>query len=257
MSTSLQPAAKPPVSRHSDGLGYKPTQRRPRMHALLLELEGIEDALLQRAMELLQSDYIDDECPRASASQARRLLRLAEYLMMLPDDYHQFEMSHYSNKDEYAGRKPVSCGSTACALGHAPYALGHPRQIVQKRFNPLGGLEDWDDYGERVFGSLSTQAEGFLFGGEWSRDDNTTVGAAARILTLLDLAVKAGQNPDESQGQLAIRSLCRRGFSQAIQDYTPLKAVLEASPTMSEIDWLDKRLEPDPELCSDLRKPEK
>lgn len=68
-----------------------------------------------------------------------------------------------------------ACGTSACALGHAPLA----------GIAPLGN-ENWIHYSVRVFGMGSPPHKNFntwyfLFGPEWENENNTALAAAARI----------------------------------------------------------------------------
>lgn len=114
------------------------------------------------------------------------LLKLADYLDTLPDDYKQFDMSEYmlvrdgdgdywETLDPYERSKPV-CGTVACAVGHGPAAGIR-----------LYGDLDWTDYAERVFGKMRCDDFQYMFGPEWLCYDNTPKGAASRIRTFVSL----------------------------------------------------------------------
>jgi hypothetical protein len=121
------------------------------------------------------------------------LLKLADYLDALPDDYEQFDMSEYMmERDDqhpaYWGTlsieersKPV-CGTVACAVGHGPSAGIR-----------VYGDECWGSYADRVFGFLPDDGFDYMFASGWSVDDNTPKGAAARIRTYVTL----GHSPDD------------------------------------------------------------
>lgn len=117
------------------------------------------------------------------------LLKLADYLATLPDDYEQFDMSEYMAErdgetfDPYERSKPV-CGTVACAVGHGPAA----------GIRIYGDL-DWSDYADRVFGVFKEDIFGwdYMFSSTWSETDNTPKGAAARIRTYVAL----GHTPDD------------------------------------------------------------
>jgi hypothetical protein len=113
------------------------------------------------------------------------LARLAEHLRKLPEDYAHFEMKSYQGGGATVlwrlmgplGRTgelvPGMCGTTACAVGHAPNAgMGVRRP-----------LENWAQYEARLFTSAFHKA---CFSGNWASVDNTVRGAAARILYVLD-----------------------------------------------------------------------
>lgn len=120
------------------------------------------------------------------AKHKANLLKLADYLATLPDDYEQFDMSEYmvmtDGDGDYLERfrpdersKPV-CGTVACAVGHGPAA-----GIC------LYGDLDWTDYAERVFGKMCCDDFQYMFGSEWSNYDNTPKGAASRICAYVAL----------------------------------------------------------------------
>ena len=77
-----------------------------------------------------------------------RIIR--DYLTKLPKDYEHFDLRSYTQKKCGSGMRLrdaspdtiVSCGTTACAIGHAILA-GIP---------PLEDEFSWTDYGERITG---------------------------------------------------------------------------------------------------------
>ena len=118
------------------------------------------------------------------AKHKANLLKLADYLETLPDDYERFHMAEYmvARKGGYwetfgpdEQPKPV-CGTVACAVGHGPSAGIR-----------LYGDLDWTDYAERVFGPITMDDFKYMFGSEWSCYDNTPKGAASRIRTFVNL----------------------------------------------------------------------
>lgn len=123
------------------------------------------------------------------AKHKANLLKLADYLATLPDDYEQFDMTdymivrdgdHWENFDPDKRSKPV-CGTVACAVGHGPAAGIR-----------LYGDLDWTGYAERVFGKMRHDDFEYMFGSAWSDYDNTPKGAASRIRTFVSL----GRGPD-------------------------------------------------------------
>ena len=121
------------------------------------------------------------------------LTLLANYLNTLPDNYAHFDMSLYltdTDEDntselgisEIAYYKPTNCGTSACAVGHAPYVPGMPQ--------PNDADYGWSDYSERIFELESyDKAWDWCFSAAWDDIDNTPKGAAARIRYLI-------QHPD-------------------------------------------------------------
>jgi len=109
------------------------------------------------------------------------LTTLAYYLSGLPEGYGHFGMYNYS-QDRESRFAPITrheCGTTACAVGHGPYA-GIPIEVG----------EYWPDYSERVFikGIYAREWE-WCFSSSWSEVDDTAHGAAKRILYMLDRGV--------------------------------------------------------------------
>lgn len=110
------------------------------------------------------------------------LKKLADYLLALPDDYHDFDMGVFckipGTEREFGPSETVhQCGTVGCALGHGPVAGIRPGPTDL----------DWRDYCLNQFELhwWSDEAE-WCFGGEWSLIDDTPQGAGKRILWLLD-----------------------------------------------------------------------
>jgi len=110
-------------------------------------------------------------------NQRQNLRTLADYLAQLPKGYEHFDMAYY-----YLIRE--GCGTTACALGHAPSA-----GIITLE------NETWEEFSKRVFGIADddrdivagefTKDWEWLFSENWQYIDNTPHGAAARIFIYL------------------------------------------------------------------------
>lgn len=120
------------------------------------------------------------------AKHKANLLKLADYLATLPDDYEKFDMQDYMLDSEgdiiwITTQNKPSCGTVACAVGHGPAAGIR-----------VYGDVDWSDYADRVFGYMTTDAFNYMFGSNWSDYDNTPKGAAARIRTFVAL----GRTPE-------------------------------------------------------------
>jgi hypothetical protein len=131
----------------------------------------------------------------ASQVQERKNLQiLADGLMTLPENYHNFGMASYvcAVKSSYTlpvpeealkqyvlGTTQLPCGTVACAVGHGPtFGLFMTTREADD--------EDWEDYTLRVFGSFPEEyVYTRLFDGRWASWDNTVVGAAKRIYKLL------------------------------------------------------------------------
>jgi hypothetical protein len=108
--------------------------------------------------------------------QLSNLIKLADHLDSLPDEYDRFYMgTFYQDQDynehdphELINKKEIPCGSCACAVGHGPSA---GIRIYKD--------QSWDDYSLRVFGVDLCMTDGdYMFGPEWNDDPKA---AAARI----------------------------------------------------------------------------
>lgn len=118
-----------------------------------------------------------------TAEQVANLRTLAAYLMTLPADYPDFDMSLYVNSGEGYGmceaHVPV-CGTAACAAGHGP----------QAGISAKPG-ETWIEYTTRAFAPVYSDMGDWCFGASWSDTDNTVHGAAKRIGWMLRNGVPA------------------------------------------------------------------
>lgn len=124
-------------------------------------------------------------------TQRANILKLADYLDSLPEDYEHFDMKYFShNLGTYTVGAPFTmekditlCGTVACMAGHGPMAgLTVPEGLSGDDIN------EWHEYMDVFFGEAA-QAKGFLFGGGWVFVDNTLQGAAARARFYLDQGV--------------------------------------------------------------------
>jgi hypothetical protein len=131
----------------------------------------------------------------------KNLLKLATYLESLPENYEHFEMRDYLDGGDptkyqtYAltnGGPMKTCGAAACAVGHGPSAgfLFLPEELMEDHIYNESLHEyvdflnpDWHQYAARVFCDSEEYEDEYryMFGGYWSRSDNTPWGAAARI----------------------------------------------------------------------------
>lgn len=123
------------------------------------------------------------------------LLLLATRLEQLPTNYNHFNMTSYVDTDDGRGdfspagvTKKVlhTCGTVACAAGHAPTIRG-----LNARKD-----EDWDDYLIRIFGfGEFSEKWDYAFGPDWAQDPETnTAHAAAQRLRYL---AENGSVPDD------------------------------------------------------------
>lgn len=116
------------------------------------------------------------------------LLKLAKFLDELPEDYEHFDMNTWlasdTNElwpDEIEGVDIKACGYAACAIGHAPQALGlTPEQTWS---HPT-----WDAFVEAYFDIDYRESE-WMFGCDWKEVDNTPQGVAKRIRYFLENGV--------------------------------------------------------------------
>jgi len=104
-------------------------------------------------------------------TKTQKLRQLANYLLTL-DDPTNFDMAVY-NTEEDGGQL---CGAAACVIGHGPDA-GIPRRAE----------DSWDEYAHRnfLYAGKSGARWWWCFAAEWSKHDNTSRGAALRILYCL------------------------------------------------------------------------
>ena len=103
------------------------------------------------------------------------LIKLRDGLVALPEDYESFDMLNFygpiSSKAAQANAPLPSCGTTACAMGHAPSMV-----------TPGLPNEKWIQYSNRVFSiDFTEMVWHWLFSGEWWGVDNTLGGAVKRI----------------------------------------------------------------------------
>lgn len=151
--------------------------------------------------------------------QQQNLLILAEYLENLPENYEHFDMEYFveyhkgGGSTEFEVQKPLdalelakdgyavphTCGSVACAAGHAVFIESLPDPEIN---------EGWQEFVERVFGvGSATELDvfesmwEFLFGTQWSDYYNTPKDAAKRIRYLLNhgLPYEPEEYPDHDK----------------------------------------------------------
>ena len=109
------------------------------------------------------------------------LLKLANYLEQLPEDYDHFDMYSFAS-DGITPQKIHTeinqCGTVACAVGHAPIALN----LSEKDIKDM----DWRDIADYYLIDRREDEWDWCFSQEWQSIDNTAKGAAKRIKTLLE-----------------------------------------------------------------------
>lgn len=137
---------------------------------------------------------------KKSDLNVKDLTLLANYLEQLPEGYEQFEMSHftstYNDLEEFDTSSGFICGTSGCAVGHAPFISGVSKPLKD---------EGWSDYSDRITFSVDRlyyQHEvvwEFMFGSFWSNVDNTPQGAARRIKAVLADPEKCFNFMDEEQ----------------------------------------------------------
>lgn len=118
--------------------------------------------------------------------QRKNLIKLAEHLEQLPEDYRDFSMTEfYSGHDRgYVISGFKYCGTAACALGHGPAA---GIVTTKEEFFFTRDHFDWLEYSRELFGLDPASPEwDWLFSDSWTCVDNTHYGAAARIWSYLD-----------------------------------------------------------------------
>lgn len=86
---------------------------------------------------------------KPTPKQRANLAKLAAHLEALPADYAEFDMGSYQKREGFCNDltlarrlKAPTCGSSACAIGHGPFAGIR-----------VYGDYSWPSYAERVFGT--------------------------------------------------------------------------------------------------------
>lgn len=131
--------------------------------------------------------------------QRANLLKLADYLYALPENYDKFHMGTFATRkseDELCGYREITplkvlnelhvCGTTACAIGHGPVC----------GIKPIPLDTGWDTYAGRAFGTeFGSRLFSLCFSDAWEEYDNTAKGAAQRIYFLLDNGLESLSEP--------------------------------------------------------------
>ena len=160
-------------------------------------------------MHALQTKHIT---PNLTAQQKRKLLKLANYVINLPENYRKFNMRNYCSSRRqdtfldialWEAKKTLAdneCGTTACMLGHGPSA-GIP---------PSREGMDWCAYAA----DFGCQPEGgtrslwnWAFSGEWTYHAPTRADAAMRVHYMLDYGIPEHfRNPSREWAELVKES---------------------------------------------------
>lgn len=124
--------------------------------------------------------------------------KLADYLAVLPADYHKFAMDTYASRVDYrlvyqgdlspedvAVSDGLPCDTVACALGHGPAAGINPHSATHS-----WPSRRWEAYAADCFGASTMfhkriEVFRWCFSGSWVDVDNTPQGAALRIRYML------------------------------------------------------------------------
>ena len=156
--------------------------------------------------------------------QNENLLKLANYLKALPEDYDHFAMESFieGNVVNYIFPRSLynsdilnSCGTIACAVGHGPAAGIRPKKD-----------EFWVGYSHRAF-TIDEDEWDWCFNGEWSEIDNTHVGAYKRIFYLIenglpDFDIEERVMLYDSEGSLSEKELRRSDkerYNSLLEEY--------------------------------------
>jgi len=145
---------------------------------------------------------------KITKTQRKNLLKLAAYLLKLrPTKKLGFDMDDFECE--------TSCGTVACAAGHAPHAG------IPKRFQ-----EGWSDYTDRVFfkmdSTINRRMNWWCFEAYWARYDNTPKGAAYRILYVLKGDLPLECDPNKDNVALYSSLSARRELRKFLRDNSPL-----------------------------------
>ena len=111
------------------------------------------------------------------------LLKLANYLEQLPDDYEHFDMHDFAPDGIIPERIHTEinhCGTVACAVGHAPIALN----LSEKDIKGMHWMDISNNY--LLARRINEEEWDWCFSPVWYSIDNTAKGAAKRIKTLLE-----------------------------------------------------------------------
>jgi hypothetical protein len=103
--------------------------------------------------------------------QRENLQKLSDYLLSGKLKA-AFDMK--CHHDDYSEWESIECGTVGCAVRHGPYAG------IKKRNN-----ESWYKYARRCF-VCNFDCWQWCFCSEWSKIDNSAIGAAKRIQVLLN-----------------------------------------------------------------------
>lgn len=169
------------------------------LESWLSQLELLESrrASLQELMRVESLRHGEPHLGQSiSSPQITNLLLLARGLLCLPERDETFSMRSFRAEANhpplqlrattpvrpYERAEPV-CGTVACAVGYAPAIL----QIPMPVFSPnLGRMNNsWMEFSYEVFGPLPSGLWEWCFDGSWRNIDNTTHGAAARIVHMI------------------------------------------------------------------------
>ena len=117
--------------------------------------------------------------------QRNNCIKLAKYLLTLPENYEQFDMKSYCSSTkppQDLALEGYACGTTACALGYGPAAGVKPSFMHGRDFH-----EAWGLYSLNMFGlDIDTEDWDWCFSEFWEDVDNTPQGAGKRIGYLLE-----------------------------------------------------------------------
>lgn len=134
----------------------------------------------------------------------QRLLKLAALLERLPPE--RFNYSHWVG-DDWKGKKDLSCGTTACALGWATTIpelrkLGlHLRKDSEGYADVVCGRMENKFAGMKVFGLTFEESEALFTGASLRKDGKYALGATDPAALLLGLC----PSMDESAAVVAAR----------------------------------------------------
>jgi len=141
---------------------------------------------------------------RIRPNQKQNLIKLANGLINDHNRKTRFNMGTYAEMSDdwdIYGMKRTECGAVGCAVGHAPF-YGIKKELG----------ESWTDYSNRTLiqhYNCDDAEWRWCFTGSWKDTDNTKIGAAQRIIWLLQYGL-----PDDWGAQLrGDAALCYTGVT--------------------------------------------
>ena len=144
------------------------------------------------------------------------LLKLANYLEQLPEDYDHFYMYNFASggiTPQHIHTEINQCGTVACAVGHAPIALNLKEKHIK-------GME-WQDITDNYLINRQTNEDewDWCFSEGWPSIDNTAKGAAKRIKTLLEKGLPPYDKEEDDMDYLICEATWGKSTKKMLLDW--------------------------------------